>query len=259
MSENLAESYLEHEYVVVRGFFPKSLVGEYRAFLEAALQKDVQPVFARYGLDLQTSNLAEHIAYLIAQGRVTDAADKQVLMGQFPLSVRLSGKIHPLARHLGASLLLRQVVGPAPLFMHMPPMMRFVPPRYQPAAVPPHQDVSYNKHMSDFVTVWVPLVPIDHECGGLVMYEGSHRAGVQDVGGDPSGWLAPVAVDAYPRRPLVDIHPGDVVLLSPRIIHGSAPNVSARTRFSMDLRIFCAHARSTKHHMNLDTLEVISA
>ena len=259
MAKNPAASYRENGYVVVRDFFPRPLVEDYLKFLQEVLRDEVLPMFARAGLAFETPNLAERIVALIAQGAVADASVRQVLLGHFPLSARLSRRIEPIARHLGRSALMREVVGSGPLFMHMPPMARFVPPRYVPAAVPAHQDMSYNSHLSDFVTVWAPLVPIDHECGGLVVFEGSHHGPIQAVAGDASGWLRPVATDGYPPRQLVDMDIGDVVILSPTVVHASAPNVSSRIRISMDLRIFSAHARSTKHYMNLDTLEIIPA
>ncbi len=259
MTESLATTYRENHYIVVRGLFPKSLVENYSLFVQQAFEDEVLPMFARSGLDLGIPSVVDRILALIAQDAIADLSVKQTLLGHFPLSTRLSCKIEPIARYLGRSELMREIVGPAPLFMHMPPMLRFVPSRYTPAAVPPHQDASYNSHLNDFATIWVPLVPIDEQCGGLVVFEGSHRGAIRPAAGDANGWLSAVATDDFPRRQLTGLEPGDAVVLSPRLIHASAPNVSLRTRFSMDLRIFPAGARSTKHHMNLDTLEIISA
>lgn len=257
-SEELQRQYREQHYVVVKGFYPQPLVADYLAFLQSALASEVAPAFASIGVSMTDAEVGQAVASRIAEDKSLDATVKHLLMGHFPLQVRLSEQIHPLARHLGQSTLLKALLDSEQLYMHMPPMMRYVPPRYTPAAVPAHQDSSYNAHMTEFLTVWTPLVPIDLECGGLIMFEGSqhHR---QNVAATSSGWLEAASTENFPRKQLTDLVPGDAVILSPYILHGSAPNISSRIRFSMDLRIFGSAGKSTKHHMNLDTLEVISA
>jgi len=232
------------------------LLREYLRFLEHALDKEVWPVYRRLGLDPQDSELPTHVARLLANQQL-DPAEKQLLLGHFPLSVRLSDAIKPVAQFMGASPLLKALLHTDTLHMHMPPMARFVPPRYQSAAVPPHQDISYNTHIAEFLVVWAPLVPIDHQCGGLVMYRGGHQQ-VHQVANADNGWLSPIDVSTYERHPLVGLDLGDAVVFSPRVVHASAPNTSTRTRFSLDMRLFGAATRSAKHHMNLDTLEVIN-
>lgn len=249
--------YREHEYAVLRDFYPRSLIDDYRQHLQDALDTAVWPVFRQAGLDVEAADLGNRVARRVVSDAAIDPGVKQVLLGQFPLAVRLSDAILPIARHLAGSELLQAVCGSSSLFMHMPPMARFVPPGYSPAAVPPHQDLSYNSHMSDFVTVWTPLVEIDAQCGGLVVFAGSHRHR-QAVGVETSGWLSAVDVGGYERRQLTGLGPGDAVLLSPRLVHGSAGNSSNRLRLSLDLRVFGATATSSKHHMNLSTLEIVA-
>lgn len=254
----LLAEYQEKHYVVVKDFYPKPLVLDYLAFLQEALARDVAPAFASIGISLDDPDAGARISQRIATDATLDPEIRHLLMGHFPLQVRLSERIRPLARHLGSSPLLKQVLGAEHLFMHMPPMMRYVPPHYTPAAVPAHQDSSYNPHLSDFVTVWTPLVQIDLQCGGMIMYEDSHHLTLP-VATEANGWLTPVATDHLVRTQLDGLEPGDAVILSPHIIHASAPNTSDRIRFSMDLRVFGEHATSAKHHMNLDTLEVRAA
>ena len=256
--EDLQRQYRERHYVVVKGFYPEALVADYLAFLMEALEDEVVPAFTSIGVNLHDSGAGALVARRIVEDKSLDAGTRHLLMGQFPLQVRLSDRIHPLARHLGQSELLKRLLHSDHLYMHMPPMMRYVPPRYTPAAVPAHQDSSYNAHMNEFVTVWTPLVPIDLKCGGMIMYEDSHHH-TQKVDTAASGWFEAIDTRSFTQTQLDGLVPGDAVILSPHIIHGSAPNLSDRIRFSMDLRIFGSAGSSTKHHMNLDTLEVISA
>lgn len=256
-SDTIVEHYALREYAVVKGFLPPSLLRDYRAFLQTSLDREVWPVFTRLGLSPDDPDLSEKVSRLIRENLLPEGTDKQLLLGHFPLATRLADEIRPIAAQLGRSPLLKRLLDATTLNMHMPPMSRYVLPGYTPAAVPPHQDFSYNTHMSDFLTVWIPLVEITRECGGLVIYEGSQHA-CNEVEHAPNGWLEAVDVSSFAGLQLIDLEPGDAVLLSPRIIHASAPNVSQRMRISMDLRVFGAQTRSSKHYMKLDTLETIS-
>jgi len=256
VSDDLVADYGERGYAVIRNFFPRDMLLAYRAFLQQAMDRDVRPVFERAGLKIDDPNLTANALRLIQGGPPLTAADRQTLLGHFPLPVRLSDRIRPIARFVGESALLKAILGSDDLFMHMPPMARFVLPNYTPAGVPAHQDASYNAHMSSFVTIWTPLVPIDASCGGLLLFEGSCHL-TQPVQTAANGWLDPIDVRGLTPSQPVGLDAGDVVLLSPAIVHASVPNTSERIRFSMDLRVFGAGVRSEKHHMNLKTLETI--
>jgi ectoine hydroxylase-related dioxygenase (phytanoyl-CoA dioxygenase family) len=246
--------YAAHGYAVLRDFFPRNLLDDYSTYLRQALREKVWPLFRSLGVDPDAADLADRVARRIADA--IDPVMRQTLLGHFPLEVRMSDRIHAIASHLGRSELLHRLLGSDSLCMHLPPMSRFVPPYYHPAAVPPHQDASYNAHLSQFVTVWTPLVPIDEQCGGLVLFEGEQPA-VQPARQAANGWLNAVQVDALNPIGLVGLDVGDVVILSPTVVHASAPNTSARTRLSMDLRVFSAATPSGKHHINLTTLETM--
>ncbi len=254
ITDAIAEHYIQQGYLVVKGFLPPSLLQDHLAFLETSLAREVWPIFNRLGLTPDDPELSKKVSHLIRENLLPDAEDEQLLLGHFPLTTRLADNIKPIAAHLGNSPLLKRILRSATLNMHMPPMFRYVLPGYTPAAVPPHQDISYNTHLPDFLTVWIPLVEITQECGGLVVYEGSQRA-YTEVATAPNGWLEALDVSRFNGLQLIDLEPGDAVLLSPRIIHASAPNTSQRMRISMDLRIFATHAYSGKHYMTLDTLE----
>ena len=98
--------------------------------------------------------------------------DTRVLMtGHFPRELRFSKIFWEIPRTHALQDILKAALGTDRLRMHMPPMARFILPSNSEAGVPPHQDASYNDHMGGFVTVWIPLVEIDEECGGVTIYE----------------------------------------------------------------------------------------
>ena len=80
--------------------------------------------------------------------------------------------------------------------MHMPPTARFILPGNSAAAVPPHQDVSYNHHLTDFITAWVPFHPIDEESGGVAVFSGSQAV--------PRFWIPPSGIFGFARCPRMD-------------------------------------------------------
>jgi hypothetical protein len=88
------------------------------------------------------------------------------LTGHFPLEVRLSENLWKIPYSESFYSIIKTILRSENVFMHMPPTARFVLPGNVYAGVPPHQDISYNKHMTDFITVWVPLVDIDEEGAG---------------------------------------------------------------------------------------------
>lgn len=178
--------------------------------------------------------------------------------GHFDLDTRLDPRLWAIPRLPRLQALLREVLDSHTLFLHMPPAARFVLPGNLEAGVPPHQDLSYNRHLSDFITVWVPLVDIDDACGGVAVYPGSAAPCEIAVPRDPQGhWLRGVSTHGYESLHC-KLRMGDVLLLSKWIIHASMPNHSPRTRLSIDYRFFGEQDRSTKHHLDLQTGVVIA-
>lgn len=178
--------------------------------------------------------------------------------GHFDLNTRLDPRLWAIPRLPALQALLREVLDSGALFLHLPPAARFVLPGNLEAGVPPHQDLSYNRHLSDFVTVWVPLVDIDDACGGVAVYPGSAAPCEIAVPRDPQGhWLRGVSTQGYEALHC-KLRVGDVLLLSKWIIHSSMPNHSSRTRLSIDYRFFGEQDSSTKHHLDLQSGVVIA-
>lgn len=140
--------------------------------------------------------------------------------------------------------------------MHMPPTARFVLPGNTQAAVPPHQDISYNRHMSNFVTVWVPLIEITEKCGGVIVFPGNNVEEVSQTGNTGSSFWQ----DAVPTNEMESVHclmkEGSILALNKYTIHKSATNLSHDIRISIDFRFFGKGDSSAKHFLDLKTLKV---
>jgi ectoine hydroxylase-related dioxygenase (phytanoyl-CoA dioxygenase family) len=127
-------------------------------------------------------------------------------------------------------------------------MIRFKVADALDSLVPVHQDASYNPHLSNFITVWVPLVDIDDDCGGIIAYEGSQLTAVVEHEGS-GAWAKKAVIDVskYPSRHIT-MKAGDALLFPPNLLHESAPHRSSLIRYSIDFRVFRDSTDTNKSH-----------
>jgi len=244
-------------YDVVRGVVPDEVLATVRGFLEGEVLATVDPILKELGLrddaDLRDA---------LAAGRITNDdyrslgdEGRKAVTGHFRLQARLSPVLHAIPRATPVLDLLRRILDSEHVRMHLPPVARFVHPGNRLAGVPAHRDAAYNGHMTDFVTMWVPLVPIDEACGGVTFFPGVAPDPSESVQrNDDEPWLSAVDTGASSG-----VHhamaPGDVLVFDKQILHQSAANTSDRTRLSIDFRFFSERDASTKPFLDLDTGE----
>jgi len=183
---------------------------------------------------------------------------KQRICGHFKLNTRLSDILWEIPKDQNFQAIIKKILKTEKLFMHMPPCARFILPNNSKAAVPPHQDFSYNQHMSDFLTVWVPFVEIDEACGGVKLYQGSQTHKMLDTSKtEDSYWNQEIPVFDYPEISL-PMKKGDFLTFGKKLIHASCPNISDKTRISIDFRFFGENSFSKKYYLDLQTNKVAS-
>ncbi len=249
----MTDTRLFHEqgYQVIRGLLPSDVLREVGDFLRSEADRALEQLCSLWGL----SCLAQIPAKInsLADDRQLqrmDPALRQIMSGHFPLETRLSRRLWAIPRLTCVQAMLRQALRYDELFMHMPPTARFVLPGNVHAGVPAHQDVSYNRHMTDFLTLWVPFTVIDEQCGGVTVFPGSERQPELPTDATQRFWRTGVPTAGYERIHCI-MNPGDALLLNPWIIHESAPNRSQRTRISIDFRFFSGRSASLKHCLDL--------
>lgn len=244
-------------FAVVRQLVPAEIIARVRTFLESEVRPTVEPILGELGLaaeeDLRESIASQGIG--LDQYRSLSETSRKGLTGQFRLEARLSEVLHEIPRSTQVHGLLKRVLGSEKVFMHLPPVARFVYPKNQMAWVPAHRDVVYNGHLSDFLVMWVPLVPIDDLCGGVEFFPEVGLTSIDVVDLDPDKpWLSPVSTGT-----LKGVHPamepGDVLLFDRHVVHQSVGNASDRTRLSIDFRFFGEYDSSTKSFLDLNTGE----
>lgn len=242
-------------YQVCRGVLTGAEIATLHDFLQGAQIQAQQQLLSCLNLP-EPESLADFLAGCEQEPERFDVLPTEIrsmLVGHLSLETRLNPLLWTIPRSAGIQALLAEIFPGQPVYMHMPPTARFVLPGHRWSGVPAHQDISYNRHMSDFVTVWVPLVPIDAACGGVIVHAGS--------GGMPEQPLLPVETNhakLFWQSGVADLGffkdqptfvPGDVLLLNPWIVHESAPNLSDRVRLSVDCRFFTGSSR--KHALDL--------
>jgi len=252
------EQFKRDGYQIVRGILDHEDVVPVRRFLESRIADEVAAAGKEIGCD-RPEALVSHIGRLADGGGAGLTKEtRDTLSGHFSLGTRLSEQLWRIPRSARLRSVLQAVLDANGLRMHMPPTARFVLPGNTYAGVPAHQDVSYNRHMTDFVTAWVPLVDIDEECGGVKVYRGS-GASVERLASDEkeSFWLKGAPTGGLDAEHCV-MQAGDILLLSRWILHESMPNRSPCTRTSIDFRFFAEREQSTKHYLDMQQWKVFA-
>ena len=234
------------------------------AGLHRVLASEVDRVLVdlrRFGVEPDIATAASRIVALLNSpaSNGLDRDTRLLMTGHFPTALRLSGIFQEIPRTEALRDILTAVLGSDRLRMHMPPMARYVLPHNSEAGVPAHQDASYNDHMRDFVTVWIPLVEIDEQCGGVTIFEGRKDGVIPTARMVQNGvWIEGVPVQDLRPVNCVPMVPGDILVFNPYVVHGSMPNTSNRIRFSMDCRFFGGDAQTSKHYLDMTTWSVVA-
>jgi len=223
-------------------------VKKLRSYLESRLER----LKSRFGEHVGAT-IASQQDYAFHQTKLPDYVEqglpddfRHFLAGEFDLETRLSGEVAELIANERSLSSLQELLDLQRFLLHYPPMVRFKYEDSPTNLVPVHQDRSYNKHLSDFITMWIPLTDINEEVGGVIVYEGSHLG--PELEHTPSGaWenKAQVDVSIYKEK-----HPhmaaGDALFFPPMLLHKSAVQRSPEVRFSVDFRIFRNPTDTTK-------------
>jgi len=247
-------------YQIFESVVPLPLIDEARAFLEEDARNSLRSAFAELTAVEEGNDVDKIEAIARSLGNDGDRLNKSgrdTLSGHNSLATRLSPELRKIPSCPKLLQIVRNLLGSDTVFMHMPPTARFVLPGNAHAGTPPHQDVTYNQHMVDFVVIWVPLVDIDDECGGVVVYENTGRLPEQPLGARASAfWQGGVDVSGF-KAVHCKLRRGDILALNRFVVHSSMPNTSSRTRYSIDHRFFAARNLTSKHYLDMQSLVVV--
>jgi len=100
-----------------------------------------------------------------------------------------------------------------------------------------HQDGFFTQGVEGYRPIWMPLMTINEDIGGLVLAEGMHNKGyLHNLAKAPN---FPIPAECIPadRWATTVFHPGDVLVIHPCTPHVGMANRSDRVRFSIDTRV----------------------
>jgi len=132
-----------------------------------------------------------------------------------------------------------------PVFVHKMATVRYALPNDTQRVTPPHQDYFFVRINQSFRTLWIPLMNIDEQVGGLALAPGVHKLGLlEHVEADKvysyvfrGRKQMGIPLEAVPKPWLtVDYHPGDLLVFHNLMVHWALPNRSDRIRLSVDVR-----------------------
>lgn len=152
---------------------------------------------------------------------------------------REMGLLAQLTQHQPLIDVLSLVVGEEVRFL---PITEF---RSRPPDATPsvywHQDGFYSARGLDLYTVWIPLIDIEADLGGLAVAEGMHTGGYLHEDYEPPHYLVPP--EAIPN----DVHRranykvGDILVFDQKTPHTGLPNrTKDGLRFSIDTRFYAS-------------------
>jgi ectoine hydroxylase-related dioxygenase (phytanoyl-CoA dioxygenase family) len=259
-SDKIVAAYKEHGVIVLKKCLSSSVFSEIANFFQLQLN-EVQNILEKYGLNGPLNELGPSVSQLLNSSSAINDQDHHLLMGHFPLAVRLSDTLRDIPRAMKKSPILYRLLDSRELFVHMPINARYILPNQPLSAVPTHQDVAYNTHMKNFCVLWTPFCEIDQDCGGMAVYPGSHtlknlNSSTQHANG--MTWLPKLDVGDLSAIPLQPLSIGDVVIFSDTTVHESVPNTSERIRLNAEVRFFGKSQDSMKHYFDLQRNVIIN-
>jgi 1-deoxypentalenic acid 11beta-hydroxylase len=154
----------------------------------------------------------------------------------------------------GHNLQLFKLIFGESVFVFRSPTVRYALPDDPEHVSPPHQDYFFVRINRSFRTLWIPLMDIDEEVGGLAIAPGSHKRGLVDHveadhvysyvfrGRKQMG----IPLEEVPKPWLTaEYHAGDLLVFHNLMVHWALPNMSDRIRLSIDNRCQPMHAART--------------
>jgi phytanoyl-CoA hydroxylase len=119
----------------------------------------------------------------------------------------------------------------------------FQKPPHTDSSIPFHQDGGndYSLDPNEFVTLWIALDDASLANGCMLVIPGTHRGQLLPVEPLPANYwrisqaAVQAEVPATSHVPL-EVQAGDVVLMHPKLVHGSGPNRSGTWRRALAIR-----------------------
>lgn len=210
--DTLSRQYAENGYLFFRNILPQNAVAETR-------ERMIAPLLER-GLVRKLGEQAEWVG------------GEQSSLGQE--APEFQGVIQGLFNADGVKAILHKLLGEEPSLV---PIVQYRASRPFGPVGAVHQDGYYSPGIEGFRPLWIPLVEMNEDMGGLALAVGmTGRGYLHNTDKMP---MAPIPQDQIPHDAWArtNYRPGDVLVIHPQTPHVGLLNRSPFVRLSIDTRI----------------------
>lgn len=172
---------------------------------------------------------------LVDDQNYIDIEDKKILSGHYPLNFRIETYKKIIKSKKLFSYLEKEIFKTNDFYFYLPPMCRFSLPQNKYSLTPWHVDKNYNHYLNDAYTVWIPLVDIDNEIGGIGFYDGNYDEKYEKTN-KKNIFFSSVDLPDNAKIIRYNMKKSDVLIFDNSTIHKSIPNNSNKIRYSLDIR-----------------------
>jgi hypothetical protein len=241
LDANIRTRFIQDGFAVVRGFYDESEIRP----IQEGIKSVIELVARKYGVAVQGSS--------------PEAVMARTYLDLISANRAYGGEIYDAVKQIPEFLALVANAKNRALFEQIRPGsipgiaaggfgIRIDNPGEEKFRAPWHQEFPAQLRSIDGVVFWSPLLAVIQKMGPVELCPGSHREGpvpvYQDEGGLGKSGAYALRLDREPERlakysraaPLTE--PGDLLVMDFLTLHASGLNVSDRSRWTMQWRMF---------------------
>jgi len=249
------------QYVLVRNVLSKDEVAHFNEWFCA--EKEVALAALTNKLGFRSTDAAvsfvRDLSFEDGDRANLDRETKLLATGFLNAEARLSDYLRSFIIRSRIPVVVADVLQSSSPRMHYPPIPRYVLPGTKVGLIKPHQDVSYNRHLSDFIVGWIPFVEINDRCGGITVYPDASQSIEMVAATNATEWLYFPPINVSQENALhIEMDAGDMLLMSKWLVHASRPNASSTDRVSLSMRFFPGTVDSERPYLDLEQGNVVN-
>lgn len=161
--------------------------------------------------------------------------EKKLLTGHYPLKFRIEIYKKIINSKKLFEFLENKIFKTDDFYLYLPPMCRFSLPQNKYSLTPWHVDKHYNHYLEEAYTVWMPLVNIDNEIGGIGFYEGKYDDSYHK-NNENKIFFSSIDLPNESKIIKYNMKKTDILIFNNNTIHKSISNKSDKIRYSLDIR-----------------------
>lgn len=180
--------------------------------------------------------------------------EKKIITGHFPLKFRLK-IFRKLITEKKLINTLKKILKTKNIYIYIPTMSRYALPNCKLSLTPWHDDSSYTPQFKKFITVWIPLIPINKKIGGICFLNDTQTKAKNETK-DKEVFFSQYKLSKKPSIRHYECNVGDALIFNNKTVHKSLLNKSKIIRYSIDFRVSSSKA-DNKHCYSVKEKKII--